>query len=100
MGACGTVNSKIGFRLCLGIDLSHEDQRLRIPAEVWNVATPTLEKPRTADFDEFVARPETDTLVRANRVLPPKLRDMPLVALTDDQRPSTLPLYLASQRHY
>ena len=94
------MTSKLRFKRCLRIDPSHEDQRLRIPAEIWNVATPTLE-PGTADFDEFVACPETDTQIRANRVLPPKLRDMPLVALTDDQRPSTLPrIYLASQRHY
>ncbi len=72
------------------IDPSHEDQRLRIPAEIWNVATPTPE-PGTADYDEFVARPETDAQVRAHRVLPPKLREMPLVVLTGNQRPSTLP---------
>lgn len=72
------------------IDPSHEDQRLRIPAEIWNVAIPTPE-PGTADYDEFVARPETDAQVRAHRDLPPKLRDMPLVVLTGDQRPSSLP---------
>lgn len=72
------------------IDPSHEDQRLRIPAEIWKVATPTPE-PGTADYDEFVARPETDVQVRANRALPPKLRDIPLIVLTGDQRPSTLP---------